>query len=374
MNQNSLTGTPVNKIYPIEDNVRSPLSPSNSVFSEDLTPSSNNKKQKPNNLIELKLLGNTEVINIEPEDSEILGLILPTQKQKTNEKKSFPNDKPLKPFKQTARDLLLNLIFFAKGVRSETANKLTEQFMTRVRIRYCFLFIFTAILILICCGFYFGTAYEGDLIYEIKNPLNINMDLKNCLVSIHDFDSKSNIKIHYKYNMKIDPYINSEIEQTYAKFEKLNSDINIKIFSELTNLYYCKVDIYVEKSIILNKLQLNSEAYSKCIIVQDSSQFSASLLTIQNGNIFSNFRNVVADTFYYKTSKGNLQLNKFKFRIATIDINYGDIFLQSSNDLILNWKNEQQTFCFSAPYISHQNIQDCYIAEKSKKKNNFIFC
>ena len=206
-------------------------------------------------------------------------------------------------------------------------------------------------------------AYHGQLIYDFQDgTLSINMNLKNCLVGIHDYDTKNVIKINYKYYYKISPYLDSNLVQTSAKFEKVGNSINIMILSEISDIDYCMIDLYIEKSNRLNQLEIDCDAYTNCILVQDSSQFMAIQIIIQNGNIFSNFKNVISNHLTYKSIKGLLQLNKFNIQSANININYGDIFLQSTNDLILYWTNQQQTFCFASPFFNHLNINNCYIA------------
>ena len=258
----------------------------------------------------------------------------------------------------------LKLPTFGKGV-NDKANKLNRHFMLRVRIRYLSLFLFTAALILICCGFYFGIRHTDTLIYKKAEIRYVNIDLKNCMLVVEDYDDPVNILVKYMYYYKIDPFINPEVTQTSAKFSLSQSTLNIKVYSELSDIE-CKIQILAHKSFDPLQFKLNCQPYSTCLMIQESEQFSAQEMTIQNGNIYANFKNLVVNSFNFQTTKGNLQLHRFNIGFAKIELTYGDIFLQNSDqDLSVNWQNQQQAFCFSAPFITHSTIQDCYIAEQS---------
>ena len=344
-----------NRVYPFDQHI--PKTKYNELISPEPNVSSNPQKTK------------SVTVQIDPpEEEEDFFLGNKSSKAENQLTSAPPPVSRYEKLKSFGR-FLLNIFCCGKGVNYKT-NELKQYFMLRVRVRYWSLFLFTAVLIFVCCGFYFGIRHTDTLVYRTADITNVNIDIKNCMVVINDYEDPKNLLVKYLFYYKIDPYINSEITQTSAKFSLDNNNLNIKVYSELSELE-CKIQIFASKNFNPTKFQFNCQQSSTCLLIQDSQQFSTKEMFVQNGNIYANFRNLIANSLQFQTTKGHLQFNKFTIGLARIELTYGDIFLQSSEqDLSLNWKNQQQAFCFSAPFITHMTMQDCFIAEQSTILNS----
>ena len=78
--------------------------------------------------------------------------------------------------------------------------------------------------------------------------------------------------------------------------------------------------------------------------------------------------------------KGEIFINDFIVKKGSIEIDYGSLVMETTSDLNLYWKTEEQKFCFSGPVINSITVTNCSVSgflkkfpkkKKRKKRINF---
>ena len=247
-----------------------------------------------------------------------------------------------------------------------------KQFKNRVIVRYCCVVLIPLFLLAIFFGLYFFTKSDGKFSQEITKLTNINVNLTRCLLVLNENPQDSLIYGSYYVTFSLSAIFNETLEQSAALFnyDEIKDEYNISVTSIKENMKSCHLYLNIPSNLINN---LRVECFDKCYITQEyhTIQLNSFEMT-SDDDIYTNFRRIEANILNYTANRGILQLNSFKIsEKAKIDMFYGDVILQSEEDIKLDWQNSQQTFCFASPAaINHDAISSCYIAGNDATKEN----
>lgn len=265
----------------------------------------------------------------------------------------------------------------AEPKKIQPTNEVDKRFKKRVILRYCFVFWIPAILLGVFILLYLLTKSEGNFSFKVLPGSKINVNLTRCIFEMSENDNPEEIRgytyITYSlgsfYASTVGESNNSTQSAYMIDYNEITKELNISMFSMKENSKSCYLLLSIPKSSVTD---INVQCNEKCFIIQeDHTVRTENLNIISNGIVFANFHNIEIENFKYSVFQGGLQLNKFLLgNSAEIELNYGDIVLQSNQNLNVDWSNEQQTFCFASPIVTHQAISYCQISGNSSSKKN----
>ena len=258
----------------------------------------------------------------------------------------------------------------------ETPKKKTiikREFKNRLNVRYCCAFFIPLSLICIFLCLYLLTKSTGEFSYNSDENTGIYLEMDKCLLYLNQKTQNNTIEGSYALSYNLMALIDSTLQQSTFNTILDQNQLNISAISSSENDKTCS--LYLNIPPISN---FTIKCFSSCYIIQEYNNVEAKTFSLTSeGYFYSNFRRIEVDDFAFHSEKGVLQLNSFLInKKASIDLKYGDIVLQSEKDLQINWKNEQQTFCFASPFVEHQDINDCALAEDkaTSDKANLTTC
>ena len=203
--------------------------------------------------------------------------------------------------------------------------------------------------------------------------------MNRCILYLNDEMSDSDkVFGHYSLSHGLHSIFNPDDDQPSATpiFNSERNQLNFSMFSYNPNSRGCGLYLNMPSRINIGNFVVN--CHTSCIIVQENNIFKARTFEIYGeSEIHANFRRIEVDDLVFASEKGLLQLNSFQIsKTAKISLSNGDVILQSENDILLDWQNEQQTFCFASANVKHQSIQDCALAEDAttSKNSNLTTC
>ena len=264
--------------------------------------------------------------------------------------------------------------------KTQPTNEVEKRFKKRVILRYCFVFWIPAILLGVFILLYFLTKTEGEFSFRVLPGSKVNVNLTRCTFEMSESQNPEQISGYSYLTYSLGSFYESTVGESnnstqssyLINYNESTKELNISMFSMKENSKSCYLLLNIPKNIIKD---INVQCNEKCFIIQeDHIVKTENLNIISDGIVFANFHNVEVENLQFSVFQGGLQLNNFLLgKSADIDLYYGDIVLQSNQDLNVNWKNDQQTFCFASPAVNHQAISHCQISgnssSKSKTKN-----
>ncbi|KAM3127056.1 hypothetical protein pb186bvf_020829 [Paramecium bursaria] len=91
------------------------------------------------------------------------------------------------------------------------------------------------------------------------------------------------------------------------------------------------------------------------------------IITIKR-QIKSNFNNLVAKNINYQSTLGIFQGNRVKFtNFSRINIESGDIIVQTDQEIQLNWTHAIPNYCYSAPLVANPIVIGCEMPKESER-------
>ena len=262
----------------------------------------------------------------------------------------------------------------AKPKIAENATEIEKQFKNRVIIRYCCVVLIPLLLLALFFSLFLFTRIEDRINTHITELTDLNINMSKCVLSINDEKPVENtISTSFYVTLSIGAIFNKSLTQSSAiiNYYPNSHELNISILSVKDSMKSCQLSLNIPLNLINN---LRIHCLERCYVLQKSYITRVNYLEMTSKDrIFVNFLRLEVNSFYMKVAKGSLQLNSFKIKeTAEIDIEVGDITLQSDNDLEVHWQNSQQTFCFTSPLsgiIEHSSIFNCYLSDQIETKS-----
>ena len=251
--------------------------------------------------------------------------------------------------------------------KKPTAGKseIERQFKRRVIVRYLFVVLIPLFLLAIFVALYFFTKKEENFRYEINEITDVNVNLTRCIMYLNQEPKDGEVWGNYAVSFSLMALFNETLEQSAALFnyDSELKQLNISVTSVKNNIKSCHLNLNLPSKLIGN---LHVECVEKCYINQEYNTVEVdNFEIISEDDVYTNFRRISSKKLSMTADKGILQLNSFLIATsASINLNYGDVILQSESDIELNWKNQQQAFCFAAPSVANTpaELTDCAVS------------
>ena len=239
-------------------------------------------------------------------------------------------------------------------------NEIQRQFSNRVTVRYCCVVLIPFLLLSIFFCLYFFTKDEGNFSFPITKPTNININMTRCMLILNEKPENFLIKGSFYVTLSISALYNETLSQSSSEIsydEDLN-ELNISVISVKDNMKSCHLYVNLPEKYVET---LTIQCFERCFITQEFNEVSVgNLRMFSDEDIYTNFRRISANELVFSADKGILQINSFQISSkAEINLNYGDIILQSESDIQLNWENAQKAYCFASPFITHETLESC---------------
>ena len=241
-----------------------------------------------------------------------------------------------------------------------------RKFQNRLNVRYCCAFFIPLVLIGIILALYQASRSQDEFSYPINDNTKVFIEMNRCLLYLNEqMQDNDEVFGYYYLSYGLGAIFNSDEQQPSfsSNFDSNKNELNISVLSYNQNTRSCNIHLHMPSAI--NVANLAVVCHTSCLIVQEYNVLKAQSLEINaESEINANFRRIEVGQLLFAAEKGLLQVNSFLIKNkANINLTNGDVILQSENDILLDWQNEQQTFCFASPSVKHQSIQDCALAE-----------
>ncbi|KAM3146575.1 hypothetical protein pb186bvf_001544, partial [Paramecium bursaria] len=270
----------------------------------------------------------------------------------------------------------------------QTLNENQETLAQSIRLRYVFRVI---VLLIITLGLLkIFRIIKDDLAFYhglVELTANINLQVQNCHIMIEDAQF-SQIQKRYKSFFKNGEKITFEDDQKKPKIlleysvpgrfnidplatvSTVNVSQGFQSFINILSSQNCMIKIFIFEKILISNMNLNCS--KSCYLVQKSANITYQDININGDLIESNFKNLEANNINYHSTQGRFQGNRVMFtNFSNINIESGDIIVQTDQEIQLNWTHAIPNYCFSAPAAVNPIVIDCQMP-KEEDINNYL--
>ena len=253
----------------------------------------------------------------------------------------------------------------------KTKNIIKRKFENRLCVRFFCSFFIPLVLIAIFLTLYHASKSQDSFSYAITTDTKVFLEMNQCLLYLNEIPQNGSITGSHSISFDLSDLTNTSLVQSsfQSNWDSELKNLNISIISFNENVKSCNLHLNLPPNLVST---FSIKCEENCYIIQEHHSLQVEKLKIKaKHDIHTNFRRIEVDELNFQADLGVLQLNSFQInKKAHILINNGDIILQSEKDLLLNWKNQQQTFCFASPFVNHESILDCAIADNEETAPN----
>jgi hypothetical protein len=206
------------------------------------------------------------------------------------------------------------------------------------------------------CIFLYSFGMRGETVDVSLVNKDFNFSLKNCRLFIEPcsqcteksilLDYRSSIKnIFYKILSKPKAFNYSDSAESFT--------FNVDHFDDILG---CNLHMQVPNFLELKSLSI--KCTENCILIQQQGEFKVASFVINGDDLSTNFAKVTVGDMDISANKGYVQINNLQFKAGSgsyrrrIFVATGDIILETSETLQVDYTTASENYCFSGGSIS----------------------